>query len=99
MNQLLEALAKGHNDSTNYTNENFEMMLAQNDDQDQPQEQDINKRVARIEKRLNNLGILEKWIKNVEKKTNALDEKITMTLNKAEAVNQGMLNNKEDIEL
>ena len=98
LKQLLEALAKGHNDSTNYTNENFEMMLAQNDDQDQPQEQDINKRVARIEKRLNNLGILEKWIKNVEKKTNALDEKITMTLNKAEAVNQGMLNNKEDIE-
>ena len=54
LKQLLEALAKGHNDSTNYTNENFEMMLAQNDDQDQPQEQDINKRVARIEKRLNN---------------------------------------------
>ena len=98
LKQLLEALAKGHNESTNYTNDNFEMMLAQNEDQDMPQEQDINKRVARIEKRLNNLGILEKWIKNIEKKTNALDEKITMTLNKTEAVNQGMLNNKEDIE-
>ena len=52
LKQLLEALAQGHNANTNYTNDNFEMMLAQNDEQDQPQEQDINKRVARIEKRL-----------------------------------------------
>ena len=64
---------------------------------DGTQEDDIEKRVTRIEKKLNNLGILEKWIRNVEKKTNTTGDNILALSDKVEVVNSKVAENKESL--
>ena len=110
LKKLIEALAKRQLEidkklsmgsvninMTGDSNVNFDELLKQNEENDGTQEDDIEKRVTRIEKKLNNLGILEKWIRNVEKKTNTTGDNILALSDKVEVVNSKVAENKESL--
>lgn len=95
LDQKMGTIIKGGN--LQISNENFGDLLVKDDD-DNIEGLDTDKRLERLERKLVNIGILEKWIRNVEKKTEALNEGLIATNDKIDGINNQVQTNKDDIE-
>ena len=95
LDQKMGTIIKGGN--VQISNENFGDLLVKDDD-DNIEGLDTDKRLERLERKLVNIGILEKWIRNVEKKTQALNEGLIATNDKIDGINNQVQTNKDDIE-
>ena len=95
LDQKMGTIIKGGN--VQISNENFGDLLVKDDD-DNIEGLDTDKRLERLERKLVNIGILEKWIRNVEKKTETLNEGLIATNDKIDGINNQVQTNKDDIE-
>ena len=95
LDQKMGTIIKGGN--VQISNENFGDLLIKDDD-DNIEGLDTDKRLERLERKLVNIGILEKWIRNVEKKTETLNEGLIATNDKIDGINNQVQTNKDDIE-
>lgn len=109
LKKIIEALAKRQIDldtkmgaiikdgNIQISNENFGDLLIKDDD-DNIEGLDTEKRLERLERKLSNVGILEKWVRNIEKKTGTLNENLIATNDKIDSINNQVQTNKEEIE-